>query len=149
VVYNGTTFVLWYEDRWSGQEGYAVATSVTPAGPFTTLHDTVLMSGPGRIGDYDGRFSAGSEFSVEDHLFRLCAVFVDPDSGKGYHVRTGVVIEELTPDLCNVTGKYYAFSDTSVEGPSMFKRGSIYYLTLGVGCCACKGGSNVVVREVH
>lgn len=49
--------------------------------------------------------------------------------------------------VCNVTGRYYAFNNAGVEGPSMFKRGSAYYLTMGNGCCACLGGSNVVVRE--
>ena len=70
------------------------------------------------------------------------------DDGKAYHVRTGVVIEELTADMCNVTGRFYAFSDSGVEGPSMFKRGGTYYLTLGEGCCACRGGSNVVVSRL-
>ena len=27
----------------------------------------------------------------------------------------------------------------------MFKRNGVYYLLLGVGCCACKGGSNIEV----
>ena len=27
----------------------------------------------------------------------------------------------------------------------MFKRDGVYYLLAGLGCCACKGGSNVVV----
>jgi len=27
----------------------------------------------------------------------------------------------------------------------MFKRNSTYYLLAGLGCCACKGGSNIVV----
>ena len=54
VAYNGSAFVMWYEDRWTGQQGYAVAVSATPIGPFMTLSNTVTMSGPGRIGDYDG-----------------------------------------------------------------------------------------------
>jgi beta-xylosidase len=32
-----------------------------------------------------------------------------------------------------------------VEGPALFERGGIYYLLAGVGCCACRGGSNVEV----
>jgi hypothetical protein len=45
---------MWYEDRWSGQTGYAVATSPTPQGPYTTVASTVNMApGGGRIGDYD------------------------------------------------------------------------------------------------
>ena len=48
---------MWYEDRWSSggsNPGYAIATSPTPQGPFTTVADTVRMApGGGRIGDYD------------------------------------------------------------------------------------------------
>ena len=70
VVYNAVTklFVMWYEDRGAGEEGYAVATSTTPSGPFTTTHTNVIMPGHGRTGDYN--------------------LFVD-DDGKAYHVRTG------------------------------------------------------------
>lgn len=100
VVFNGTSFVMWYEDRWSGQTGYAVAVSASPTGPFKTLRDTVKMSGPGRIGDYDSACIARSVCKGAAALTFLTAanaVFVD-DDGKAYHVRTGIVVEELTPD---------------------------------------------------
>ena len=50
VVYNAASsqFVMWYEDRWSGQSGYAVAVSRTPQGPFTTVSNSTTMSGSGR-----------------------------------------------------------------------------------------------------
>jgi hypothetical protein len=45
---------MWYEDRWTGQSGYAVATATTPQGPFVTVANSVDMApGGGRIGDYD------------------------------------------------------------------------------------------------
>jgi hypothetical protein len=126
VVYNALskTFVMWYEDRWTGQNGYAIATSNTPQGPFKTVSDTVKVSGPGRVGDYD--------------------IFID-DDGVGYHVRTGLVIQKLTPDYLGFTGEYYSIPKSNVEGPAMFKRNGIYYLLCGVGCCGCKGGSNILV----
>jgi hypothetical protein len=102
VVYNGSAFIMWYEDRWSGQNGYAVAVSATPTGPFTTLHNTVVMSGPGRIGDYDSAYEQcdicdSRSLLISDHVVSASTVFVD-DDGKAYHVRTGIVVEELTPD---------------------------------------------------
>jgi hypothetical protein len=130
VVYNAATslFVMWYEDRWTSggsNPGYAVATSATPAGPFTTVADTVRMApGGGRIGDYD--------------------IFVDAD-GAAYHVRTGLTIERLNASYTGVTGESVNIPNGGVEGPSMFRRGDTYYLLVGVGCCACRGGSNVVV----
>jgi hypothetical protein len=130
VVFNNATqlFVMWYEDRWSSggsNPGYAVATSATPQGPFSTIADTVRMApGGGRIGDYD--------------------LFID-DDGVGYHVRTGLTIERLNASYTGVTGESYNLPNSGVEGPSMFRRGDTYYLLVGLGCCACRGGSNVVV----
>ena len=130
VVFNAATqlFVMWYEDRWSSggsNPGYAIATSPTPQGPFTTVADTVRMApGGGRIGDYD--------------------VFVDED-GVAYHVRTGLTVERLNASYTGVTGESYNLPNGGVEGPSMFRRGDTYYLLVGEGCCACRGGSNVVV----
>lgn len=82
VVYNKATslYVMWYIDRYKGQHGYAVATSVTPQGPFTTTRPTVPMATPCKIGDFD--------------------ILVD-DDGRAYHVRTGFAIEELD---ANYTG---------------------------------------------
>ncbi len=126
VVYqpSSRTFLMWYEDRWEGQTGYAIAESATPEGPFTTIADSVNLHGSGRIGDF--------------------YLFVD-DDGTGYHVRTGIVIEKLTRDLTAGTGDYSTLSLPSVEAPLMFKRGGLYYLLAGIDCCACAGGSNILV----
>ena len=126
VIYRASTktFLMWYEDRWEGQTGYAIAESATPEGPFTTIADSVNLHGTGRTGDFD--------------------LFVD-DDGTAYHVRTGIVIEQLTPDLTAGTGDYYSLSVPAVEAPVMFKRDGIYYLLVGVDCCACAGGSNILV----
>jgi hypothetical protein len=125
------TWVMWYEDRWpSGkQDGYAVATSPNPWGPFTTVSNSVSMAGSGRIGDYD--------------------VFVDED-GTAYHVRTGLTIEVLASNLTAGTGNAVNIPNGGVEGPAMFFRRNasgtkIYYVLVGEGCCACRGGSNIVV----
>ena len=132
VVYSPARreYVLWYEDRWASggsNPGYAVATAPTAAGPFTTLSNSTVLPGKGRVGDYD--------------------LFVDPDTGKAYHVRTGVTIVELSADYTAPASPpaVYELPDGSVEGPAMFKRAGVYYLLFGVGCCACRGGSNVLV----
>ena len=93
VVFNAKTglFVMWYEDRGAGETGYAVATSTTPAGPFTTTHVNVTMPGPGRVGDYN--------------------IFVD-DDGRAYHVRTGFAIVLLNDDYTG-PAKYDALRSTS------------------------------------
>ena len=129
VVYNANSglFIMWYEDRWTNASnpGYAIATSTTPQGPFVTAADSVRMApGGGRIGDYD--------------------LFVD-DDGQAYHVRTGITIERLNASFTGSSGQAVTIPNGGVEGPSMFRRGDTYYLLVGVGCCACRGGSNVVV----
>ena len=127
-LYNALTqtYLLWYEDRWSNgsNPGYAIASSPHPAGPFNTTHASVVLPGKGRVGDYD--------------------LFVDRD-GTAYHVRTGLTIVQLDATYTKPTGAVYELDSPNVEGPAMFRRGRWYYLLVGEGCCACKGGSNVVV----
>ena len=129
VVYNNFTrqFVMWYEDRWlnsSSNPGYAIATSDSPGGPFHTVDNSVELKGKGRVGDYD--------------------LFIDED-GTAYHVRTGLVVSKLTKEYLAGTGDVYELSSPNVEGPAMFKRKGVYYLLVGEGCCACRGGSNIIV----
>ena len=120
---------MWYEDRWTSgtNPGYAVATSPTPAGPFETVAESVVLPGKGRVGDYD--------------------TFIDPDTGEGFHVRTGVTIVALAANLSApaVPSRVMEMPDGSVEGPAMFKRGDTFYLLFGRDCCACRGGSNIQV----
>ena len=126
VVYRASsnTFLMWYEDRWDGQTGYAIAESPTPEGPFVTIADSVTLHGAGRNGDF--------------------YVFVD-DDGTAYHVRTGVNIEKLTPDFTAGTGDYSSLFLPFIEAPVLFKRETRYYLVAGADCCACAGGSNILV----
>jgi len=130
VLYNPATltYVMYYEDRWTGgsNPGYAVATSPSPMGPFVTLKDSVRMGGKGRIGDYD--------------------LFIDPLDNRAYHVRTGLTLVRLD---ANFTGVDETFPPVEIpnggEGPALFTREGLYYLLVGKGCCACKGGSDIEV----
>eukprot|EP01043_Picozoa_sp_COSAG02_P045718 COSAG02_NODE_4211_length_5625_cov_8.798950_2_plen_298_part_00 len=130
VVYNARTrkYVMWYEDRHPDQQGYGVATSDTPEGPFTTVVNATGQTG-GKIGDFD--------------------ILVD-DDGKAYQVRTGNIIQQLSDDFLNVQGNQSGFTPPrslkcGCEGPTFFKHAATYYITLGSGCCACKGGSSIHV----
>lgn len=126
VIYRASTnsFLMWYIDRWEGQTGYAIAEGPTPEGPFVTIADSVNLHGAGRIGDF--------------------YVFID-DDGTAYHARTGLNIEKLTADFTAGTGEYYSLFLPFVEGPVMFKRDGRYYLVAGADCCACAGGTNMLV----
>jgi len=100
VVHNGTDYVLWYEDRWANgtkNSGYAVAASRTPAGPFVTIADSVVLPGAGRVGDYD--------------------LFVD-DDGSAYHIRTGLSIVKLSSDMSAGSSTFVDIPNTAVEGAS-------------------------------
>ena len=127
VVFNKETglFVMWYEDRGKEEEGYAVAVSATPSGPFRTVHVNVTMPGSGRTGDFN--------------------IFVD-DDGAAYHVRTGFDIVKLNANFTGPTEHVASFSTPlASEGPAFFKRDGTYYITAGTGCCACIGGSTIYV----
>ena len=135
VLYNSQTkkFIMWYEDRWTNgtsNPGYAISLSNTPDGPFIRYNDSVHMTTGYKIGDFD--------------------IFIDDKSNIGYHVRTGVVIEQLNQDYTQSTGNVSIVTrNSSVEGPSMFERNGIYYVLVGLGCCACKGGSNIDVYKAN
>ena len=125
-------YVMWYEDRWSSgtNRGYAVAHSSSASGPFVTVTDSVILPGNGRVGDYD--------------------LFIDEVTGVAYHVRTGLTIVELASNCSAPALKEPTeIPNGNVEGPAMFKRLDIYYLLVGQGCCACKGGSNVIVYTAN
>jgi hypothetical protein len=128
VVFNGSHYLMWYEDRWSAggaNPGYAVAAALGPAGPFATEAPSVKLGGRGRVGDYD--------------------IFVDAaDGNRAYHVRTGLTIQPLNAAMNGPEGAAIDVPNGGVEGPAVFRRGDFYYLLVGVGCCACRGGSNVV-----
>jgi hypothetical protein len=126
VIFHAPTnrFLMYYEDRWTGQAGYALAASPTPGGPFTTIADTIKLPGAGRVGDYD--------------------VFID-DDGTAYHVRTGLTIVKLNASWTGPTDEYVDIPNGGVEGPAMFKKDGKYFVLVGPGCCACRGGSDVIV----
>jgi hypothetical protein len=58
-----------------------------------------------------------------------------------------MTVVKMTPDLKGFTNSVFSWSEPNVEGPAMFKRGEVYYISVGVGCCACRGGSSVQIWQ--
>jgi hypothetical protein len=134
VVYSPSLklYLMWYEDRYTGQKGYVINSSPNPEGPFVPYSNTVLLGGKGRVGDYD--------------------IFVDPETGIAYSIRTGITIVQLNSTYTgqNTSVQPVEINIGTLESPVMFSRVNssgtrLYYLLAGHDCCACKGGSNVVI----
>jgi hypothetical protein len=134
VVYNATTrkYVLWYNwypKLWDGRVG--VATSDTPAGPFTIVNPGVQLS---QAADHPGDGS----------------LFVDRD-GTGYFVYTvidqghAIRVERLASDYLSSTGETSAVLAKGCEAPAMFRRNDDYYVLFDSACCFCAKGSGARV----
>jgi|EP01047_Picozoa_sp_COSAG01_P031785 hypothetical protein len=100
VVYNAKNkmFVMYFEDRGPGLQGYSVAQSSNPQGPFKVTHYNVVMPGKGRTGDYD--------------------IFVD-DDGSAYHVRTGFTVVKLNADYTGPDKHMSDFVSATPPPPSL------------------------------
>jgi len=121
-------YIMWYEDRPNTSvRNYAVASSATPLGPFTTIVEKASFK-CGNGGDFD--------------------IFVDSD-GVAYLIvthYTSFCIEKLDETFTSGTGQMGTIkSPSAAEAPVMFKRNDLYYVLFGTSCCACKEGSNVWV----
>jgi hypothetical protein len=135
VVYNQSTgrYVLWV-NVYDRPVNYYVLESASPTGPF------VERGAPRLAFNMDAR--QGSVNNGDHNLF------VD-DDGTGYIIYTDwaqgrgdMVVEQLTPDYLNGTGKYVRLGVRTTEAPSMFKRNGRYYITLGDPNCAyCATGT--------
>ena len=133
VVHNVRTgkYVLWYNwypKLWEGQFG--VATSDTPAGPFTILSDDVPVSRSAEgVGDL--------------------GVFVDDDGTAYLSYNTinnhRVSIERLDADYTGSTLENGGIIAEHAEAGAQFKRDGKYYLLTDVTCCFCNYGSGARV----
>lgn len=131
VVFNAATrlWVLWFNllDRPRFQ-GYVVATSPHPAGPYTVRVPEVALA-RANCGDFD--------------------LFVD-DDGTGFVIYTcGHVmgIESLDAQFLGSGGAVSPlFPSYFVEAPVLFRRGAVYFALFGWCCCYCRQGSGVMVH---
>ena len=129
VLYNALTdkYVLAFNPNGSS----FVATSASPAGPFTILGTITLQHQP--LSQFD--------------------TWLDPQTGVAY-VRynaqlnsstAGLCVEQLAPDFLRSAGapaRCFATPDMLLEGGGIFRRGARVYVMGGRGCCLCEGGSN-------
>jgi len=128
------TWVMWFNYIVGSFSNsfYGIATSQSAAGPFTMVVNQVKTLAYSDNGDEN--------------------LFVD-DDGQGYIIYTsikenhGMSVERLTPDYLGSLGKAgnSGVVGTGVEAPSMFKRGSLYYIAFGSTCCYCESGSEVSI----
>ena len=136
-------YVLWMNVAVPGVIGatYAAARASTPDGPFELIKKVVGLAPSNRT-------TRAGDF----HLFS------DPADGTGYVIYSAdsqVWIAELTNDYLGTSGQYFGpfpqppgaptTRGGSVESPSLFARGGVYYALMGWCCCFCKQGSTSFV----
>lgn len=126
-------YVLWY--NFVPSYSYAVATSSTRAGPFTT---TSTMTGNST------QYGAPNNSGVGD-----MALFKD-DDGAGYlmysanaHVQVEPLSGDYTHSLFQATGRTSGPFPHGNEAPAMFKRDGVYYALVSDSCCYCGEGGQV------
>ena len=132
--YASKRYVLWvntYDVRSGVQHGYHVLTSASPTGPFTEAADA---TGQGALPTL--AFPTGGDFDL----------FQDNDAAHtgyiAYTVRQDprlfgyeLVVERLAPGYLTGTGIYNEVGTRRTESPSLFKRGTTYYLpTIFLDC---------------
>jgi hypothetical protein len=136
VVYNATThrYVMWV-NSYDNTVDYHVFTALRPTGPF------VEQPAP-RLAINQSAAPTGVNNGDEN-------LFVDTD-GTAYLAYTDwigagdIVVEQLNQSYLSGTGRYVRLNTRSTEAPSLFKRGSTYYMTYSdpnCGYCAGTGTS--------
>jgi hypothetical protein len=127
VIYDASTqqYVLWTNDS-ASSSNFRVYTSSSPTGPFTQQAVPTLAFS-----------NCGWDFGL----------FTDTN-GTAYMVDTdcpasadGLIIQQLTPNDLTSDGQYTQVPfPGGAEAPSMFKRGSTYYITMSYPNCGyCTG----------
>eukprot|EP00039_Didymoeca_costata_P029595 m.25384 g.25384 ORF g.25384 m.25384 type:complete len:365 (-) comp7701_c0_seq2:32-1126(-) len=155
AIYNDHTknWVLWY--NYVPNYSYAVATSLSPFGPFVTKNASAGASfrygnPPGyppnsRIGDF-------SLFKDDDGTgYMLYSHDPSPD-GHGNNYKLSVArlsIDFLASSWNPKTQQGESLSVSGFEAPAMFKRNGIYYTLTSSGCCYCGEGGVVYVHTAQ
>jgi len=151
VIYNAATkkFVMWLHvdsmDYAASRSG--VATSDTPAGPFTYVGSFRPNAGvwPENATAADKQAAPENALARDfsgGQMARDMTVFVDED-GKAYHFYSSegnptMHVSLLTDDYLKPAGKYARiFVGRSMEAPAVFKHGGKYYL-IASGCTGWK-----------
>ena len=142
IVFNNHTgiYVLWMN---AGNPGYVVATSSSPAGPFTFIGRAAI----------DPAFAAlqPADFAVESFGDQAYLVFSTlnfkyPQAGSIWPpIQQTMHISQLTPDFLNTTQVSYNITsaamdliDQEAEAPDLFIRNGIFYVSASNTCGYCK-----------
>jgi hypothetical protein len=136
VAFNPNTrkYVLWI-NGYGVPINFQVFEADSPTGPFVERGRPELA--------YQNNPGWGVNFGDEN-------LFVDTD-GTGYLVYTDwttggdILIEKLDPSFLGTSGTFRKLGLRGVEAPSMFKRGSRYYITLSdPNCGYCTTGTSYI-----
>lgn len=149
--HNTTQYVMWAD---AGTNGYPVATSSSPTGPFTFL-ETRAAFDP----QFDGREPADLAIvepgDGKAYLIFSSLTFTDPRAGSIWPpIFQTLHVSELTSDYLNttltsspVTSNMTDLIDESAESPDMFLRDGKYYITASNSCGYCNGSIGLMYRS--
>lgn len=140
VKFNRSTgkYVMWY----NADNQYGVAVADNPGGPFTIINPNVpVKNSSGGVGDM-GLFVDDDGTAYLAYTSGLSGDFSVTVEPIPHHQ---ICVEKLTPDYLGSTLQTSAFVAGNCEGPSMFKRGGVYYLLFDNTCAFCGGGSGARV----
>jgi hypothetical protein len=132
-------YVLWY----NADNRYGVATSDSPAGPFTIQNpDVQLKYSAQGVGDFGLYVSDDGSGYIAYTALNLAQM---NDSGSASPQHHRISIERLASDYLSSTKETSGFIAGNVESPSMFKRKGTFYLLFDNTCAFCKNGSGARV----
>lgn len=148
--YAAGRYVLWvntYDADVNGvQHGYHVLTSSSPTGPFTeATNPDGSAAVPNLLYATGGDFDLFQDSNSAHTGYIVYTVRADPLGGSfGYKT----VIERLAPGYLTGSGAATQLGTRHTEAPSMFRRGSDYYITIADPFCAyCNGAPSTYVRS--
>ena len=141
-------YVLWvnsYDTRDGVARGYHVLTSNSPTGPFVEARDADGRARLPRLA-----FGTGGDFDLYQDTdpahtgYIVYTVRADPlGSAYGYHL----VVERLNRDYTSGTGLFTGLDTKDTEAPTMFRRGSSYYVVMSDPACGyCSGTAATYLR---
>ena len=137
----------------AGSNGYVIATSSSPSGPFTFSSSTAQI---------DPKFAAlqPADFTVEQfgndaYIVFSALNFRDPRAGSLWPpIFQTLHISQLTSDFKNTTLQSYAVAspavdliDQEAESPDLFQRNGYYYVAASNTCGYCNGSIGLVYRS--
>jgi hypothetical protein len=150
VIYdaNAHMYRLWvntYETAADGiQHGFHVLSSASPAGPFV---EQANASGGAVLPKL--AYPSGGDFDLYQDAngtgYIVYAVTDGDPYGRQYNYK--LIIEQLSSDYTTGTGTFTALDTRKTEAPSMFRRGSDYYITMSDPQCGyCAGTGTAYLR---